>query len=103
MLLLVFVASAQAISPAPADTIDLTVAPRCEASQSTSGEVVVCARRRDERSPYRLPLLPSKQGAGVPKAEAKLGNGANFAAETEQADIGGFPSNRLMLRLKFKF
>lgn len=98
-----FVALAQTISSAPSDRIDLTVQPPCEAYQSGSDEVVVCAPRRDERSPYRLPAPSSEEWDVVPKAEMSLGKGVNLAAETEQVDVGGFPSNRLMLRLKIKF
>lgn len=33
----------------------------------------------------------------------QIANGINLTAETENAEINGFPSNRLMLRLKIKF
>jgi hypothetical protein len=33
----------------------------------------------------------------------QIAPGVSAAAETEQANIIGFPSNRLLLRFKFKF
>jgi len=39
----------------------------------------------------------------LPNAELHIGEGVAIAGETEQADVGGFTSNRAMLRLKIKF
>ena len=33
----------------------------------------------------------------------QLDQGLSASAETESYDVGGFPSNRLMVRLKIKF
>ena len=53
-------------------------------------------------SPYRLEnaAKPKRKSA---KAEMQLGEGVSAGAETESADVGGFTSNRVMLRLKVKF
>jgi hypothetical protein len=33
----------------------------------------------------------------------QIAPGVSAAAETEQADVGGFPSNRFLVRFKIKF
>jgi hypothetical protein len=37
------------------------------------------------------------------KNEVSIANGVAVSAETENADVGGLASNRIMLRLKVKF
>lgn len=103
LLLPFFVAVAQAAGSPPSEVIDLTLRPQCEAKRSASDEIVVCGRRSDRPSPYRLPVLPPEQQKGIPTADTMLANGVNLGAVTEQANVGGFPSNRLMLRLRIKF
>lgn len=102
-LLPFFVVVAQAAGSPPSEAIDLTVRPQCEAKSSASDEIVVCGRRSDQPNPYRLPILPPEQQQGFPPADATLASGVNLGAVTEQANVGGFPSNRLMLRLRIKF
>jgi hypothetical protein len=92
---------AQAVPPAPPQKIDLTIPEPCETQASTDDNIIVCARR-GEPSRYRIPLLTPYQ-SGLPKAEFQLGNGTSLSADTEQVDVGGWPSNRAMIRLKFKF
>ena len=92
----------QAISSAPPERISLTVPPPCEAERLFNDEIVVCVRRPQGVSPYRINQSPGPQPQ-VPNAEVQLANGVSVSAETEQAHIGGFPSNRVMVRLKFKF
>lgn len=92
----------QAISSAPPERVDLTVTPPCAPWSSTDAEIVVCADRRGGPSPYRIEPAPPADSA-VPKAEVKLANGVSAAAETETHDVGGFPSKRAMIRLRFKF
>ena len=99
MLFWFAIAIAQPISASPPERIDLTIPQPCR-SEASSDEVVVCANRNGE-SPYRL--QQSSQKEGIPKAEVSLAEGVSVAGETEQADIGGMPSNRVMLRLKVKF
>ena len=95
-----FLAMIQAISSATNDSLQAPKA--CEATQSVSKEIVVCARRKDGSSPYRIqPTQPL--GSDIKKAEMKLGESVTANAETERYDVGDFPSNRLMVRLKIKF
>jgi hypothetical protein len=99
---LLVVALAQAVTSAPPEKIDLTLPRPCETQKSNNDEIVVCARRGDGFSPYRINQpLPSQ--SETPKAELQLADGVKAAAETESADVGGFPSNRVMVRLKIKF
>ena len=100
MTLLLMVAL-QAVSSGPPDRIDLTIHEPCERQRAAIDEVVVCARG-GEQSPYRLKQQPSERKS-EPKAELQLADGVATAAETESAGVGGFPSNRVMLRLKIKF
>ena len=95
------IAIAQVISASPPERIDLTIPQPCRPEAASSDEVVVCANRNGQ-SPYRLqePPVPEK---GAPKAELSVAEGVSIAGDTEQADVGGFPSNRAMIRLKVKF
>lgn len=93
-LFLLLVQAAGAASPPAA-------VPRCE-DRAPGGEIVVCAPSANASSPYRIDPQPGRR-AGLPKAALKLANGMRAVAETEQADVGGFPSDRLMVRLKIKF
>jgi hypothetical protein len=95
-------ALAQVSSPGPAEIIDLTIPQPCEAGQQAGDEIVVCARRNGELGPYRLPPLPPRDSQ-FPNAEMQISKGVKIAGETERADVGGFPSNRAMVRLKIKF
>ena len=100
MLLLV---AAQAMSASPPERVDLTIPQPCAEKRAENGEVVVCANRNGV-SPYRLqePEAPA-EGSALPEAEVKIADGVTAGAETQQADVGGFPSNRIMVGLKFKF
>jgi hypothetical protein len=97
-MILFLAALAQAVAAAE----PTAVAPPCSEQGSPSTDVIVCARRADGPSPYRIRQLPPPP-AGLPKAEAQIANGVSIGAETESADVGGFVSNRAMLRLKIKF
>ena len=99
MNLLLATAVLQTISATP-ERIDLTVPQPCERAKAGE-EVVVCANRSGE-SPYRL-KQPAQKERGPAKAQVQIGEGVAIAGETEQADVGGFTSNRAMLRLKIKF
>ena len=101
MLFWFAIAIAQPISASPPERIDLTIAQPCSPEAASSEEVVVCANRNGE-SPYRLQQAPTPR-KGVPKAELSVAEGVSVAGETEQADVGGVPSNRVMLQLKVKF
>lgn len=95
-------ALAQAVSASPPERVDLTVPQPCQAQQADAGEIVVCANR-DGQSPYRIKQPERRPEPGAPKAQVKIAEGVNAAAETEPADVGGFPSNRAMVRIKIKF
>lgn len=99
LFLLVFAQVVSAVSP---ETIDLTIPQSCASQKGESDEIVVCANRGDGSNPYRInqPPAPQKQ---LPQAEVQLADGASVGAETESVDVGGYPSNRVMFRLKFKF
>lgn len=72
--------------------------PRC--TPAPAGEIVVCARDQERD---RLRPLPDVSGSVLPKAETRLGDGVVASAHVEQAGVGGWPSNRLMVDLKFGF
>jgi hypothetical protein len=93
---------AQAISGSPPERIDLLIPQPCATRTAASGEIIVCANRAGGPGPYRI-SQPAPSQAQMPKAEVQLADGVSVAAETEQADILGFPSNRAVLRLKVKF
>lgn len=99
---LLIAAMAQAVASAPPEKIDLTIGRPCAANKPEGQEIVVCGRRDGELNPYRI-NKPLGRDLGLPKAQLKLGGGVAASAETESADVGGFPSNRAMVRLKIKF
>jgi hypothetical protein len=99
---LLLLLAAQAAGSVPAEQIVPAAAPRCRARASANDEIVVCARRADGPSPYRINQPPAAE-EGLPKAQMQIARGVSAAAETEQADVGGFPSNRLLVRFKIKF
>lgn len=74
----------------------------CE-SVAADSEVEVCGRAVDQEA-FRLRAMPERydaNAAALPNAETSiLGGRAKLAAETEQAGVGGFVSNRGMVRLK---
>ncbi|HYC95316.1 MAG TPA: hypothetical protein VEB39_06415 [Sphingomicrobium sp.] len=101
-MIFLVLATAQAVSPAPPEKIDLTIRQSCNAKSPTNDEIVVCGLR-DGRSPYRLPQSITPHGSDIPKVEVGLSEGVNAIVQTESADVGGFPSNRIMIGLKMKF
>jgi hypothetical protein len=101
-MLVTLAASIQIVTSVPPDRIDLTLSKPCASPQPTNNEVVVCGRRLDEPSPYRI-NQPATVSPGVPKAEVQLFEGVNASAETENYDVGGRPSKRAMVRLKIRF
>ncbi len=86
--------------PAPS-AVRLTPRPDCPVSDS--GDIVVCARKDNDQ--FRLKTLSQRYSADPQrsKAETSLNANTKLSAETEAASVGGFVSNRLMARLKFKF
>ena len=99
---LLFLIMAQAADPAAIDSTASVVPPRCGAERPLNGEIVVCGNRGERTSPYRINQPPAPQ-EGLPKAQMQIADGVSASAETEQQILGGWPSNRFMVRLKIKF
>ena len=80
-----------------------TPVPAC-GTAAADGSLVVCGQGQEA---FRLRPLPDRFTAdpsALPKAETGiLGGRAKLAAEAEQAGVGGFTSNRAMVRLKTPF
>ncbi len=72
--------------------------PRC--TPAASGEIVVCAH---DPKQDRLQSLPPEPAIGMPPARTRLGAGVTADIHNEQGSVGGWPSNRIMLGLKFDF
>jgi hypothetical protein len=91
------------MSASPPERVDLTISQPCADRRGDDGVVIVCANRNGV-SPYRL-QEPEEvaEGAALPDAEVKIADGVTADAATEQTNVGGFPSNRIMLGLKVKF
>ena len=97
-MILLLAAALQTVPVQRSETIDFTMPRPCDGQ--TSEEVVVCAKRGE--SPYRL-KQPKPSTQKPLKAEVTIADGVALSAETENADVGGLASNRVMLRLKVKF
>lgn len=94
---------AQAVSGPPAPPPEKPRQARpCPAEPVGNGEVVVCGSVDQEHLRLR-PLPDVAGGPAVPRAEATLAGDLRASADVEQADVGGVPSNRIMLRLKLPF
>lgn len=98
---LLFAIMLQAATAGPPEKIDLTIRQQCQAPGPTGDEIVVCADRGGP-GPYRIIQTPPRR-PGLPKAETQIAHGVKLAGETEKVAVGGFPSERFMLRLKMKF
>ncbi|MGK6323799.1 hypothetical protein ACMGDM_12050 [Sphingomonas sp. DT-51] len=76
--------------------------PRCP-ENGPGDDIMVCGRAPDQEQ-FRVRALPGRydpDAAALPKAETGVfGGRAKLAAEAEQAGVGGFVSNRGMVRLK---
>ena len=92
----------QAVSASPPERVDLTIAQPCQPGKGADGEVVVCANRNGD-GPYRLRDAQPVEQKALPDAQMQIADGVSAGAETESVDVGGFPSNRAMLKLKIKF
>jgi hypothetical protein len=93
---------AQAVASVPQQSVDVTVRQTCETQASNEREILVCAHRSGALGPYRIKELPARQSS-IPRAEVQLADGVSASADATRADVGSFPSNRLMLGLKIKF
>lgn len=76
---------------------------RQQAAERTD-DILVCAPGQEQ---FRLKKLPDRYVADaplLPRAETSiLGGKAKIAADAEQGDVGGIPTNRAMIRLKVPF
>jgi hypothetical protein len=86
------------VAPLP-DRVALTADQACT-TPAAGSDVVVCGTRDSDR--YRIEPEPSRSPTGR-KAAIDLSERVRAAAETEKGEVGGRPSNRIMLRLKIKF
>jgi hypothetical protein len=93
--------SAQVLVATLPDRIDLLMRP-LECGPGSAEEVTVCGRRDGDR--YRIPPQyrtdPGDEGLG--SAETAIGK-VRVGAVTEQGDVGGIKTNRIMLRIKIPF
>jgi len=102
---------ALATEPAPPSEPPAAVAPPhnylhavdpCDGRVAAADEVVVCgAKDADERYRLRAEEHPRYQDPPL-RAAMKLGGGT-AALGASRAGVGGFPSNRIMVTLKFPF
>lgn len=99
--MIIFLMALQALGSAPPEKVDLTIPKPC-GEQRESDEVVVCGSR-DGASPYRLKIPMQQSEQALPSARFQISEGVGAAVETEEADVGGFKSNRAMVRVKIKF
>ena len=80
-----------------------SVLPRaCPTPQPGDTDVVVCGRGQEE---FRLRTSPERYSTdpqALPRAQTTIG-GNTIGAETEQGNVGGIPTNRVMLRLRRPF
>lgn len=92
----------EAVSAPPAPAATVRFVPDRDCEPNANGDIVICASPGDA---YRLKPLPDRYRAeeGLPAARHVLGDGSTLSAETEQVIVGGFPSNRLMLRWRKGF
>lgn len=81
--------------------IDLGISRRCN-PQPTDGEIVVCARP-DENVRYRYRDLSVEQSTILPRAEFRLNDRMNISVTADNANVGGFTSQRAMVHFKLKF
>lgn len=97
--ILLFLAEAVA---APVD-FDLAKLPRLQGvcRPRDTDQIIVCAPK--EKATNRVQDLGNADEPYLPKAELKLFGDVKAAVENEAANVGGFPSNRVMMRLKIPF
>ncbi len=102
LVLVAMMLQSDAVSGPPAPAVArLTPRPDCPANDG--GDIVVCARKDNDQ--FRLKTLPERysQAPQRIKAETNLSRNTKLSAETEAASVGGFVSNRAMIRLKMGF
>ena len=90
-------------SPLKFDILLKQLEPECSAQ--SADEIVVCAEKTDqERHRLRRTADGNLYEADSNKAEFSISENTKIAAENEAAQIvPGIQSNRIMVRIKFKF
>lgn len=86
-------APAAAPDPPPAA---LSCEPASANADTGRNDVVVCGRRDQDR--YPLPKLPSRE-EGFRPLETSVG-GNKVGITTEKGEVGGIPTNRVMLKIR---
>lgn len=99
---LILMAFAQAAAPLPAIDFDLAKAvaakPVCGAA-GASGDIMVCARRHDDR----LPSLDATPADIVPKADIGLFGQVRGKVQADQGNVGGFSSKKAKVTVTIPF
>jgi hypothetical protein len=92
---------AQAGGAAAAADFDLAqVRPApAECGTAVGGEIVVCARRRDER----LRGEPPVGEPGLPRAQVKLPGNVSAGLEAEQRSVGGHSGQAVAVKVRIPF
>jgi hypothetical protein len=99
MLLLLMEIVQPAAPISEADPPRLTETPCKPGADLVSGDIVVCGK---PSRTYRIgPVEPP--GPAIPPAAVKLSDNVAAKIGVEQQDIGGFPSNRVMLSFEIRF
>jgi len=82
----------------------LTPQPRRDCASDNPDEIVVCAKAEDDAK-YRLPKLDPRYANAEDDDNRLRGTiaGAEVLADTEQANVGGWPSNRFKVTAKIDF
>jgi hypothetical protein len=99
MLLLLMTIAQPAAAISQTEPLRLTETPCKPGADRGSGDIVVCAKPSQT---YRIaPVKPA--GPALPPAAIKLSSNVAAKIRVEQQDVGGFPSNRVMLSFKIRF
>lgn len=99
-LAILLVLAAEASAPSDFDLARLRTSTRA-CRQAGDDQIVVCATKA--KPDERVQVLGSTDEAILPRAEIGLFGDVKAAVENEAADVGGFRSNRVMVRLKVPF
>ena len=83
-------------SSAPPVAYDTRAVTQACASGASSGDIIVCGRRDQDR--YRIPKLPP-DARSFGTAETNI-RGVTAGVGTELGNVGGIPTNRVMMKLK---
>lgn len=82
--------------------LDLGITRSCS-REAQSGEIVVCARPGDAMRYRIVNRIDPEQERLFPRAEFKISDSLTTDVTAANANVGGFTSNRVMVRFKFRF